>query len=193
MQDRITACRSCENSELEIFLDLGKKPPSDRILTDEMLKQPEPFYPLEVAFCPQCSLVQILETVPPEDLFTDGYEYYSSFIPSLLEHSRENVMDLIQSRKLNPKSLVIELASNDGYLLKNYVEAGIPVLGIDPAPGQAEAAEKIGVLECFFYGGSGIKTQERGQRGRCCACQQRAGSCGRHQWFRRRYKKNSKR
>jgi hypothetical protein len=65
MQDRITACRSCENSELEIFLDLGKKPPSDRILTDEMLKQPEPFYPLEVAFCPQCSLVQILDRALP--------------------------------------------------------------------------------------------------------------------------------
>jgi SAM-dependent methyltransferase len=165
MQDRITACRSCENSELEIFLDLGKKPPSDRILTDEMLKQPEPFYPLEVAFCPQCSLVQILETVPPEDLFTDGYEYYSSFIPSLLEHSRENVMDLIQSRKLNPKSLVIELASNDGYLLKNYVEAGIPVLGIDPAPGQAEAAEKIGVptLNAFFTVDLASKLRKEGK------------------------------
>jgi SAM-dependent methyltransferase len=152
MQDRITACRSCENSELEIFLDLGKKPPSDRILTDEMLTQPEPFYPLEVAFCPRCSLVQILETVPPEDLFTDGYEYYSSFIPSLLKHSSENVKDLIQLRKLNANSFIIELASNDGYLLKNYVEAGIPVLGIDPAPGQAEAAEKIGVptLNAFF-------------------------------------------
>jgi SAM-dependent methyltransferase len=152
MQDRISVCRSCEKSGLQIFLDLGDKPPSDRILNDQMLKQPEPFYPLEVAFCPRCSLVQILETVPPEDLFTDGYEYYSSFIPSLLEHSRENVLDLIQSRKLDASSLIIELASNDGYLLKNYVKKGIPVLGIDPAPGQAEAAEKIGVptLNAFF-------------------------------------------
>lgn len=145
-------CRSCEKKGLQVFLDLGEKPPSDRILTEEMLKQPEPFYPLEVAFCPHCSLVQILETIPPEDLFTDGYEYYSSFIPSLLEHSKENVLDLIQSRNLGTESLVIELASNDGYLLKNYVEKGIPVLGIDPAPGQAEAAEKIGVrtLNEFF-------------------------------------------
>jgi len=117
-----------------------------------MLKLPEPFFPLEVAFCPQCSLVQILETVPPENLFTDGYEYYSSFIPALLKHSRENVLDLIQSRKLDGQSFIIELASNDGYLLKNYVEASIPVLGIDPAPGQAEAAEKVGVptLNTFF-------------------------------------------
>ena len=152
MKTENARCRSCNQEGIEIFLDLGAKPPSDRILTEEMLKQPETFYPLEVAFCPQCSLVQILETVPPEDLFTDGYEYYSSFIPSLLDHSKENVMDLIQSRKLGANSFIIELASNDGYLLKNYVEAGIPVMGIDPAPGQAEAAEKIGVptLNAFF-------------------------------------------
>ena len=145
-------CRSCNQEGLEVFLDLGAKPPSDRILTKEMLKLPEPFYPLEVAFCSHCSLVQILETIPPEDLFTDGYEYYSSFIPSLLEHSIKNVMDLIKSRMLNGNSFIIELASNDGYLLKNYVELGIPVLGIDPAPGQAKAAEKIGVptLNTFF-------------------------------------------
>jgi SAM-dependent methyltransferase len=117
-----------------------------------MLTQPEPFYPLEVAFCSHCSLVQILETIPPEELFTDGYEYYSSFIPSLLEHSKKNVMGLIKSRMLNGNSFIIELASNDGYLLKNYVELGIPVLGIDPAPGQAKSAEKIGVptLNTFF-------------------------------------------
>ena len=78
-------CRSCNKENLEIFLDLGEKPPSDRILTKEMLSQKEAFYPLEVAFCPHCSLVQILETLPPEELFSDGYEYYSSFIPALLE------------------------------------------------------------------------------------------------------------
>ena len=146
------ACRSCKKHDLKIFLDLGNKPPSDRILTEQMLKQPEPFYPLEVAFCPHCSLVQILETVPPEDLFTDGYEYYSSFIPSLLKHSRENVLDLVKSRNLGADNLIIELASNDGYLLKNYAELGIPVLGIDPAPGQAKAADEIGVptLNTFF-------------------------------------------
>ena len=152
MMTETVKCRSCSQRELEIFLDLGAKPPSDRILTEEMLGQPEPFYPLEVAFCPQCSLVQILETIPPEELFSDGYEYYSSFIPSLLEHSRENVLDLIHLRKLDTNSFIMELASNDGYLLKNYVAAGIPVLGVDPAPGQAEAAEKIGVptLNAFF-------------------------------------------
>jgi len=159
-------CRSCNKEGLEVFLDLGAKPPSDRILTKEMLKQAEPLYPLEVAFCPHCSLVQILETIPPEDLFTDGYEYYSSFIPALLKHSSENVLDLIKSRNLNSTSFIVELASNDGYLLKNYVEAGIPVLGIDPAPGQAKAAEKIGVptLNTFFTTELAVKLRDDGKQ-----------------------------
>ena len=166
MRQEDAFCRSCRKPDLEIFLDLGEKPPSDRILTEEMLMQPEPFYPLEVAFCPNCSLVQILETVPPEDLFTGGYEYYSSFLPSLLKHSRENVLDLIKSRKLDADSFIIELASNDGYLLKNYMEMGIPVLGIDPAPGQAKAAEKIGVrtLNTFFTNELAVKLRDEGKQ-----------------------------
>ena len=166
MRQEDAFCRSCRKPDLEIFLDLGEKPPSDRILTEEMLMQPESFYPLEVAFCPNCSLVQILETVPPEDLFTGGYEYYSSFLPSLLKHSRENVLDLIKSRKLDADSFIIELASNDGYLLKNYMEMGIPVLGIDPAPGQAKAAEKIGVrtLNTFFTNEIAVKLRDEGKQ-----------------------------
>lgn len=147
-----STCRSCERSGLEVFLDLGRTPLADRLLTTEQLKEFEPHYPLEVAFCPNCKLVQILETVPPEILFCDKYPYYSSFSPALLEHSKSNVFDLIKTRFLNSESFVIELASNDGYLLKNYVEMGIPCLGIDPAGGPAKAAEKIGVptLTTFF-------------------------------------------
>ncbi len=152
MKNNNSKCRSCEQTGLQVFLDLGKMPPSDRLLTEEQLGEPEPKYPLEVAFCPNCTLVQILETVSPELLFSDAYQYYSSFSDTLLEHSRENVLDLIESRNLNSNSFVIELASNDGYLLRNYVESGIPCLGIDPAKGQALAAEKIGVhtLSTFF-------------------------------------------
>jgi SAM-dependent methyltransferase len=152
MTNRSHTCRACGCKDLSVFLDLGAKPPSDRILTDEMLDEPEPFFPLEVAFCPECSLVQILETVPPEVLFTDSYQYFSSFSPALLQHSRENVLDLIARRKLDKDSFVVELASNDGYLLVNYVENGIPVLGIDPAPAQAKAAVEKGVptLNTFF-------------------------------------------
>jgi hypothetical protein len=145
-------CRICGNKDIKIFLDLGEKPPSDRILTEAMLKDPEPFFPLEVAFCSNCSLVQILETVPPEELFLDSYQYFSSFSPSILNNAKENAVSLISDRGLSSDSLVVELASNDGYLLKNYVEKGIPVLGIDPAPAQAKAAEnnQVPTLNSFF-------------------------------------------
>ena len=145
-------CRGCGRAGLEPVLDLGKMPPSDRLLVEENLSNNEAKFPLDVGFCPDCSLVQILETLPPDMLFGQEYLYFSSFLPSLLEHSRANALDLIERRKLNNASLVVELASNDGYLLKNFVEKGIPVLGIDPAPKQAEAARKAGVptLQTFF-------------------------------------------
>lgn len=152
MDKKLTNCRSCKQTQLEIFLDLGQTPLADRLLTVEQLKQPEPTYPLKVAFCPNCGLVQILETVSPEVLFCEDYPYYSSFSPYLLEHSRKNVLDLIKSRELNSNSFVVELASNDGYLLKNYVESGIPCLGIDPAESPAQAAEKLRVpTMCTFF------------------------------------------
>ncbi|MFH1843678.1 MAG: class I SAM-dependent methyltransferase [bacterium] len=138
-------CRSCGQTNLVSVLDLGETPLADRLLSEEQIQQPEPFFPLEVAFCPDCGLLQILETVSPEVVFDADYPYYSSFSPYLLEHSRQNVLELITARGLTPDSLVIELASNDGYLLKNYVEKGIPVLGIDPVPGPAQAAVEIGV------------------------------------------------
>ena len=145
MSSEITACRSCSKPGLEPFLNLGRTPLADRILTTAQLEEHEPTYPLVVAFCPSCGLMQITETVAPDELFCDDYPYFSSFSDYLLEHSRENVLDLIERRKLGKDSFVVELASNDGYLLKNYVEHGIPVLGIDPADGPAAAAEKIGV------------------------------------------------
>jgi SAM-dependent methyltransferase len=146
------ACRACGKSELTIFLDLGHTPIADRLLKKSQLTEKEPTFPLEVALCSGCGMVQILETVAPEILFSADYPYFSSFSDHLLAHSRENVLDIIDRRQLNATSLVVELASNDGYLLKNYVEAGIPVQGIDPANGPAKAAEEIGVptLNTFF-------------------------------------------
>jgi SAM-dependent methyltransferase len=147
-----TTCRSCGSPRLETFLDLGHTPLADRLLTTADLGKKELTFPLRVAFCHDCTLVQITETVSPEILFGDAYPYFSSFSPALLKHSRENVLDLIARRNLRPNSFVVELASNDGYLLKNYVEAGIPVLGIDPAEGPAEAAQKIAVpTRCAFF------------------------------------------
>lgn len=152
MKTSNSKCRSCEQPGLEIFLDLGQTPLSDRLLTSEQLNQTEPRFPLQVAFCHHCGLTQILETVDPEVLFCDDYPYYSSFSPALLQHSRENVLDLIQSLNLGSNSFVVELASNDGYLLKNYVEKDIPCLGIDPAGGPSQAAEKAGVpTMCSFF------------------------------------------
>lgn len=127
-------------------------PLADRMLMPKQLGEAEPYFPLEVAFCHDCALVQITETVDPEILFDADYPYFSSFSDFLLKHSRENALELIESRRLGPDSLVAEVASNDGYLLKNFVEAGIPVLGIDPANGPVEAARAAGVntMHAFF-------------------------------------------
>jgi SAM-dependent methyltransferase len=150
--DVLAACLSCGSAGLELILSLGLMPLTDSYLSLEQLIQPEPKYPLDVAFCGACTLVQILHRVPPEEMF-DDYQYYSSFSDTLLEHSRLHVHELIASHSLGPDNLVIELASNDGYLLRYFVEAGIPVLGIDPARGPAEAAEAIGVPTlCEYFG-----------------------------------------
>ena len=146
-------CRSCGAGALDVFLSLGDLPLSDGFLKPEDLGEKERRYPLDVALCASCSLVQILETVPPEELFTDDYPYFSSFSDSWLEHSRKNVEHIVATRNLNESSLVVELASNDGYLLQYFAERDIPVLGIDPAPGPARAAEERGIETlCAFFG-----------------------------------------
>ncbi|MGH9153110.1 MAG: methyltransferase domain-containing protein [Acidimicrobiales bacterium] len=146
------ACRSCGGTGLEVFLSLGKLPLPDAFLSAEALAGPEPRFPLDVAVCPRCALVQITEEVPPEKLFVENYLYFSSFSDALLRHARDHAEGLMASRRLGPDRLVVELASNDGYLLKNFAAAGIPVLGIDPAPEPAAAAEAAGIptLREFF-------------------------------------------
>ncbi len=134
------------------FLDLGTTPLADALVRPGALGAPERCFPLEVAFCPTCTLVQILEEVPAEVLFVENYLYFSSFSDFLLRHAKDHAEWLTTARGLGPSSLVVELASNDGYLLRNFVERGIPVLGIDPAPDQAAAANAAGVptLAEFF-------------------------------------------
>ena len=135
-----------------MFLSLGEMPLPDALLRADELDGPEPRFPLDVGFCSGCSLVQILEEVPPERLFVDNYLYFSSYSEDLLRHAREEALALIEERRLDGGSFVVEIASNDGYLLRNFVERGIPVLGIDPAPAQARAAIAAGVptLQEFF-------------------------------------------
>ena len=123
---------------------MGKTPLANALLTDAQLGQPEPTFPLELALCESCSLVQITESVPPEQMFRD-YAYFSSFSETMLEHARTLTGKLIASRKLNADSLVVEVASNDGYLLQNYHKAGIPVLGVEPAENIARVARGKGI------------------------------------------------
>ena len=145
-------CLSCGNSDLDLIISFGYTPLADNLLTKDQLELPEYTAPLDLAFCPQCSLVQITEKVPPEILFCQDYPYFSSVSPSLLKHFGDSAKNLIKTRNLNSDSLVIEAASNDGYMLKNFVEQGIPVIGIDPASGPAEAAQKAGInTRCTFF------------------------------------------
>jgi SAM-dependent methyltransferase len=159
-------CRSCGGTDLSVFLSLGNMPLSDGLLTAADLAREEPRYPLDVAFCPNCTLAQILETVPPERLFGDDYPYFSSFIDTLLVHSAANVAARVAERTLDGGSLVVELASNDGYLLQYYRERGIPVLGIDPAAGPVAAARKRGIdtLHAFFGRDLALQLAAQGRR-----------------------------
>ncbi|WP_198670784.1 class I SAM-dependent methyltransferase [Oceanicella sp. SM1341] len=156
---RITCCRSCGGAELTMVLDLGAQPLANALLEPADLDHEEPVFPLEVMICEGCGLLQVSETIPPQVLFGMDYPYYSSFIPALLAHSREHALALMEERRLGADDLVVEIASNDGYLLRNFVEAGVPVLGIDPADGPAAAARKVGVETIQDYFGAALAGQ----------------------------------
>lgn len=148
---KITRCRSCGSSNLHPVLSLGETPLANALIWKEHLDIPEPKFPLEVVFCSDCTLVQITETVPPEILFRD-YVYYSSFSDTVVKNGQQITDRILNSRSLGPDSLVVEIASNDGYLLNFYKQAGIPILGIEPAINIAKYAEEHGVatLAEFF-------------------------------------------
>ena len=133
-------CRSCNATGLMPILSLGETPLANSLLTRAQLYEPEPRFPLDLSFCPECSLVQITESVPPEDLFGD-YLYFSSFSDTMLSSAAAIALRLVGERGLGEHSLVVEVASNDGYLLQYYAEAGVPVLGIEPAANVAAVAE----------------------------------------------------
>ncbi|MEX0700801.1 MAG: class I SAM-dependent methyltransferase [Planctomycetales bacterium] len=145
-------CRCCDSAELEPVLSLGRQPLANALLNEDQLAQPEGTYPLEVVLCPRCGLVQITETVPREALFQE-YVYFSSWSSSMVEHARALAASLVASRGLGGGSLVVELASNDGYLLQHYLGAGVPVLGVEPARNiAAYAAEQRGIpTVCEFF------------------------------------------
>ena len=140
----IDGCRCCGERHLRTVLELGAIPLANRLLTRAEFDLPEPRFPLELVFCPRCTLAQITETVAPEILFRQ-YPYCSSVSEELLAHSKRHVHELIRTRHLGADSLVVELASNDGYLLQYFVQAGVPALGIEPALNVAAIAEQRGV------------------------------------------------
>lgn len=145
-------CRHCKTELTQTFLDLGFSPPSNAYLGKVDLFKPEYYYPLNIKVCDQCWLVQTEDYAQANDLFRSDYAYFSSTSSGWLLHAKNYVQKIISDLKLNSDSFIIEVASNDGYLLKNFLKAGIPCLGIEPTDSTAAAAEKIGVpvLREFF-------------------------------------------
>ena len=148
----IIACRSCQSQNLHQAAYFGEIPIADALLSEAALDQPEDMAPLTLMFCRDCCLVQIREDVAPEILFGRDYPYYSSVIPTVVDHFKNSAEEIISSRNLGKDSFVLELASNDGVMLKNFVARDIPVLGVDPAKGPVEAAQKQGIptIHDFF-------------------------------------------
>jgi len=166
MSHSLNSCRSCSYPKLELVFSLNYTPLANALLTAEQLAEPEPTYPLVLAFCPQCTLVQLTETVPPEKLFRE-YPYFSSFSDTVLDNAKKIVEKLSYEYNLARNSLVVEVASNDGYLLQYYHQQGIPVLGIEPAVNIAQVAqEKHGIRTlCEFFGNSlAQELKERGEQ-----------------------------
>jgi hypothetical protein len=145
-------CRHCHTTLTHIFLDLGHAPPSNAYLSATDLSAPELYFPLKLLVCDICWLVQTEDYSRADELFRHDYAYFSSVSQSWLDHAARYSSMIRQKLGLDSESLIIEIASNDGYLLKNFITAGIPCLGIEPTASTAETAEKLGipVLRKFF-------------------------------------------
>jgi len=159
------ACRSCGHGPLTPVLSLGTTPLANQLLTKERLGASENRHPLDVAYCEGCSLVQITETIAPEELFTD-YVYFSSFSDAMLAHAKELAGRVAREKRLGSSDLVVEIASNDGYLLQYYKELGVAVLGIEPARNIAKVARERGIptLTEFFGKELADRLQAEGKR-----------------------------
>lgn len=159
-------CRHCSAPLEHTFLDLGFAPPSNAYLSRDDLTKPEKYYPLKIKVCDQCWLVQTEDYAQADELFSSNYAYFSSTSTGWLAHAARFAEKIIRQLELNKKSLVIEVASNDGYLLKNFVFADIPCLGIEPTSSTATAAEKLGipVLTKFFDEPLGKQLAANGQQ-----------------------------
>lgn len=142
---RTNRCRSCGSPLGTPFLSLGKMPLSNALLREEDLHRMEPTYPLEVFHCKRCHLVQLMEFEQAQNIFTAAYPYYSSYSQTWLDHCRRYTDMMVRRFKLDKGAFVVEVASNDGYLLQYFKQKGIPVRGIEPASGTARVAIKKGI------------------------------------------------
>lgn len=159
-------CRHCAAPLSHTFLDLGFAPPSNAYLRPQDLRRPERYYPLRILVCDSCWLVQTEDYADADELFSADYAYFSSTSGGWLKHAAAYAEDMRRRLHLDRHSLVIEVASNDGYLLKNFVAADIPCLGIEPTASTAAAAEALGipVLREFFGEALGSRLAEEGRR-----------------------------
>ena len=158
-------CRVCHSPLSETFVDLGMSPLCERYVPADQLDEMEPFYPLHVRICPNCLLVQLPEYVPPEVIFSE-YAYFSSYSDSWVDHARRYAEAMAERLELGPHSFVVEVASNDGYLLQHFARSGIPVLGIEPARNVAVAAVERGIPTLTEFLGAGVADQVVAAHGR---------------------------
>jgi 2-polyprenyl-3-methyl-5-hydroxy-6-metoxy-1,4-benzoquinol methylase len=161
-RDSQATCRFCGATLKHTFVDLGMSPPCEAILAESQLNQMEAFYPLHVFVCDSCFLVQLQEYVAPEKIFTE-YAYFSSYSDSWLAHAKCYTKRMIERFGFDRQSQVIEVASNDGYLLQYFVEAGIPVLGIEPAANVAKVAVNKGIPTVVKFFGAELAEQFRSE------------------------------
>jgi SAM-dependent methyltransferase len=159
-------CRHCKTPLLYTFLDLGSSPPSNAYLSLEDLSKPEIYYPLKLMVCTECWLVQTVDYAKPDELFSPEYAYFSSTSSTWLNHAASYSEKIIRRLNLNNESFVIEIASNDGYLLKNFLKAGIPCLGVEPTESTASVAKNLGipVFQEFFTEENGYKLANQHQK-----------------------------
>jgi SAM-dependent methyltransferase len=159
-------CRHCNNFLKKTFLDLGYAPPSNSYLNKKDLSKPEIYYPLKIRVCNKCWLVQTEDYAKAETFFTSDYAYFSSISSSWLLHAKKYSDKITKELNLNKKSYVVEIASNDGYLLKNFIKKKIPCLGIEPTKSTADVAQKlkIPVIRKFFTESLGNKIVRDGKK-----------------------------
>jgi 2-polyprenyl-3-methyl-5-hydroxy-6-metoxy-1,4-benzoquinol methylase len=159
--DQHSGCRFCGSQLRQVFLDLGLSPMANSYLKEEDLQQEEARFPLRVYVCGECFLVQLEEWESPENIFGD-YAYFSSYSESWLRHAKKYVGEMIERFGIDPESQVVEIASNDGYLLQYFVDRGIPVLGVEPARNVAVVARSRGIpTRVDFFGETTARTLRR--------------------------------